>query len=432
MEKPNAGGLSITLVHGTWGRGIFFPTDKPWWGEPYWFDQESAFRQRLGEELEKRKVSHQIDCIDWSGSNSIFEREKAVEKLRVHLSGTSQAAFRVVIGHSHGGNIILRAVSELNHNNMKFHLVTLATPFLRLYPRWSGQGFWRLFFISFVAIAFAFLLAIFGNWIPLEPPSIPADILSKLTSETQELLKSRIWISPFSELVAQLFGTGISPESAMRFALFSYIAIAILSAVLSVLAVRIYFNPEPRQRPDPLHRPWAWRPFILAEKANYHFADNSIPPLLVIRGVGDEASLTMAAGKIGERISYFFASDLLLPFFFLSLVAEIFIAMGAKFLFSYLNSATVIVAIAFVIFPFLPNAFNAIFGRELFLGATRCEVAADSVPDGMLANVVTLEPLGPNSGGLRHSVYNDPDCVVQIINWLEAEGVVASAEAIKR
>jgi len=256
--------------------------------------------------------------------------------------------------------------------------------------------------------------------------------LSKLTSETQELLKSRIWISPFSELVAQLFGTGISPESAMRFALFSYIAIAILSAVLSVLAVRIYFNPEPRQRPDPLHRPWAWRPFILAEKANYHFADNSIPPLLVIRGVGDEASLTMAAGKIGERISYFFASDLLLPFFFLSLVAEIFIAMGAKFLFSYLNSATVIVAIAFVIFPFLPNAFNAIFGRELFLGATRCEVAADSVPDGMLANVVTLEPLGPNSGGLRHSVYNDPDCVVQIINWLEAEGVVASAEAIKR
>jgi hypothetical protein len=89
-NKSTDATLSVILVHGTWGRGIFVRTDRPWLGPPYWFNKASPFRKRLEEELSKRDVTPQIKCISWSGSNSVFARSAAASKLRDQLVAAPQ------------------------------------------------------------------------------------------------------------------------------------------------------------------------------------------------------------------------------------------------------------------------------------------------------------------------------------------------------
>jgi hypothetical protein len=164
MTEPNESSgidLSITLVHGTWARGRFIPTDTPWWGT-YWFNEKSPFRTKLETELRRRGVTPQVESISWGGANSVLERGAAVSKLLAHLSGQSENTTQLIIGHSHGGNIALRALKDMESRVAKMHVVTLATPFLRLYPTWSGSAYWRFFIpvllATFVSLFYAAFL----------------------------------------------------------------------------------------------------------------------------------------------------------------------------------------------------------------------------------------------------------------------------------
>src|SRR5215831_1094741 len=119
--------LLVTLVHGTWPRG-FFPKlfrfkqwmrgliglRQPWEPPPFWFEEGSPFRARLSAKL--FDIPHKITPpLLWSGANSIFERDKTAHVLAAHLSAEHaehpQAA-QLVIAHSHGGNIALRALTH--------------------------------------------------------------------------------------------------------------------------------------------------------------------------------------------------------------------------------------------------------------------------------------------------------------------------------
>jgi hypothetical protein len=105
------------------------------------------------------------------------------------------------------------------------------------------------------------------------------------------------------------------------------------------------------------------------------------------------------------------------------------------------------------IFMLCPGFFSSVFGRELCLGATRCEIAVDSVPDGNEATIKTLEPpylpqkktlldriftdedrklLVLDSVQLRHSIYNNPECAPAIVEWLETENLVPIEEASEK
>jgi hypothetical protein len=356
--------LNIVLVHGTWGRGIFIRTDKPRFGSPRWFNDSSPFRLRLEEELGKRNMIQQFECTSWSGSNSVFARSAAASRLRNRLNTSPEGVPQVVIGHSHGGNVVLRALKEFDTSRVKLNIVTLATPFLRVFnvPTPSHE-------FLFFSIWFPAMLAIFPTILAWE--SIPTAIVLSM----------------------------------------------LIAAALSVPLVQFLYNPGAT-----ILFPWkSWsrRPFALAEAANYDIVPNNVP-FLVIRGVGDEASLTMAAGKIGARLNNVFAKYAWVMFLFV-LFATIF-AVTRPSLKNFEDELWVWQAALLMAFNLLPNCFNAVFGREFLVGAIRCEVSTDSVPDSSCAKVVTLRP---NENGLRHLVYEDPQCVTAIIQWLEDNSVIA-------
>lgn len=72
--------LNVVLVHGTWGRGFWRCCRKPTAG---WCEAEASFVVEL-----KRAVLSQlpgvqltVDAFAWSGSNSVFERERPPDAL---------------------------------------------------------------------------------------------------------------------------------------------------------------------------------------------------------------------------------------------------------------------------------------------------------------------------------------------------------------
>ena len=147
--------LLITLVHGTWPRGLFprFARFKKWVWElirrqpsgpppPFWFEEGSLFLARLSTEL--GCIPHKITPLLWSGANSIFVRDKTARCLAEHLSAEHdehRQATQLVIAHSHGGNIALRALHLLHQpdgsrlcasDGANPLVVTLATPFIEV------------------------------------------------------------------------------------------------------------------------------------------------------------------------------------------------------------------------------------------------------------------------------------------------------------
>jgi len=149
--------LLITLVHGTWPRG-FFPRlfrFKQWirgligWrqpGEPppFWFEEGNPFLARLSAEL--GDIPHKITRLLWTGKNSIRARDETSHVLAERLSAEHaehpEEATQLIIAHSHGGNIALRALhllhqpdaSRLCHADGADPLVvTLATPFVEVH-----------------------------------------------------------------------------------------------------------------------------------------------------------------------------------------------------------------------------------------------------------------------------------------------------------
>src|SRR5262245_20235181 len=111
---------SIILVHGKWARGFFpkrrevslYPPNKRWW-----FEEGSQFRTGLDAALKSASLDWTICPFLWSGANSVHARDCAArelsDQLRNHLQDDPDAR-AVIIAHSHGGNVALRALQHLN------------------------------------------------------------------------------------------------------------------------------------------------------------------------------------------------------------------------------------------------------------------------------------------------------------------------------
>jgi hypothetical protein len=154
--------LLITLVHGTWPRGLFpriflfkqrvrgLMRRKRPGAPPFWFEEGSPFLARLTTEL--RDISHKMKPLLWSGENSIFERDKTAHVLAEHLSAEhaeNRQATQLVIAHSHGGDIALRALHDSQKRNASQVdgadnanplVVTLGTPLLKFIRPISVTG----------------------------------------------------------------------------------------------------------------------------------------------------------------------------------------------------------------------------------------------------------------------------------------------------
>jgi hypothetical protein len=103
-----------------------------------WFEKGSKFFDSLDEALKSSGSNYVIDTLLWSGANSVLERDRAANELAIRLVSVHEQnpeIESVVIGHSHGGNIAMRAAHYLHKSNVKFRIVTLATPFARVAMR---------------------------------------------------------------------------------------------------------------------------------------------------------------------------------------------------------------------------------------------------------------------------------------------------------
>ena len=76
--------------------------------------------------------------FDWTGENSIEDRHLARVALTEHLRTVNAfcpEAKQIIVAHSHGGNIALQAANAIGRNSNLVGVVTLATPFFQARAR---------------------------------------------------------------------------------------------------------------------------------------------------------------------------------------------------------------------------------------------------------------------------------------------------------
>jgi hypothetical protein len=387
----------LIFVHGTWGRGFFPNLARPFGGVGYlldmgffrrlrwrmryrmprWFEWSSIFRLRLEECLSDNGCPHTVHTCDWSGSNSIMERDVAAQKLAKLLDLLEERApefKRIVIAHSHGGNVAMRALSYVKSNSLgSIHIATLATPFLRVYD--MPYQFPR--FLNYPKLIFIFW---FSGW---------------------------ICTLALSDLIVKPISSGIA------------VAILLPIALVALLLVRVLLGPFPFQaKPDEPPK----KPARLAQ-ATIH--PGRISNILVLRGIDDEASLALAVGSLGARISHFVLASIGSPYvwpiirsvfgvyFFIRLLSPNY---AATLFFASTTMGTVALILGALL---VSSAAKSIFGRELFFGGARCDVAVNSVPDtDGLIRIHTLPQTMDIDKQMRHSIYDNEFCPQAIVNWI--------------
>ena len=377
MSKPNDC-LHIVLIHGTWGRGFFKQTPAAKWCE-----EGSEFRTELSQKLQLLMPNFvlRFHVFNWSGTNSVFARLFAARALRTFINNHVPPADKaVLVAHSHGGNVALQAVS-MSERRERLYLVSLATPFLKItVTNRVLKDSW-----------FALAAALFVAATPLAPH------VKKLLWSVQMSAQARSNV-----IVLMIYAFG---------ALLFY---------LCYLIDRWVINPRDDGRRS---SHWQRRPQRLARATQYS-ASRLGERFLILRGIDDEAALSLVAGSIANRLS--------------SLIFESFTRIGmwlgiAVFLFAFILlfltddyaqywmfgfiAAFSIFALAGVALTF-PALARLPFGREFILGTSRCDVFTDSVPDCRCAEIVTKFNGPLTNAGLVHSMHERSDVRAEIARWI--------------
>ena len=364
------------LVHGTWGRG--FRAHPAPASAPRWFDAGSPFEQRVTEALRERGVRVvSTDRILWSGANSLLHRDAAARVLAGRLDELHEAepgTMRLIVGHSHGGNVCLRAFAHLAGLAAGIRVATLATPFVEAVEG-RADRFASLLVVFVAALALGLRL---GQWLLGGEPTAFLLLLG----------------------AAALIG--------------------FVSLVAFALAVDRRFNALIRR---------------IAEGSSQAAFRAARAPTLVLRGFDDEASLTLGLGAVAARLSHLSTAlaltvaDWARQIVFLGLLASGTIAWFAvagermrTFLLEHMLVAgeaygprvvAVVGALALI-----EGLAPGVFGRELFGTYLRLEINSNSAPDaGEHVRTVSLAPAAAEAG-LRHALYAHPDCAAQIADWL--------------
>lgn len=289
----------------------------------------------------------------------------------------------MIVAHSHGGNVALKAISAICDSS-RTYLCTLATPFL-----------------SIVAV---------DRRLPHSP------ILLRLVAATS-VVAALYFLFPFSFidhvlallLCLMLFTTGTEALYWLLTRAFANTPAA--NAEYPSFWKNLLYSADWQQRPERLADATAWDARVLSGR------------LLVLRGVDDEAALTLAAGAIVNRVTraaYRWSSTILFGFvgfiaYILTIKAlELFSVNYAK---QFVSSSMPILLVSILIGLFLPSLARMVFGNELGAGAMRCDILFDSVPDIDDVDVKTVG-IGLKNSGLVHSLHEVPEVPKSIAAWL--------------
>jgi hypothetical protein len=372
-------------VHGTWGRGFVAHEAKA--GEPpRWFEQGSGFRTRL--EAAFHGKPPRIETLLWSGSNSIVARDEAGQALADLLRTqrrTLPNAKQLVIAHSHGGNVALRAIDYLGDEGDGVRIASLATPFFEIFPPAAD-------FLPYVRYAFT-ILTMMGVTACL-----------------------------------YLLSMAYQPRWTGKGVLF---AATLALAVAVVRELRLRMGRRKRLKTSFEDE--------MARRSSHGAFEKSTADLLVLRAVDDEAALALAAGAVSSwiaRIIFTRAVYLAQPPAWLIWTAVIGFAVLALLWPSIGPSLELpefferhyeyVIAVFFLPLELLwlgvafSTICDAVYGRELFCRFMGGEISTSSVPDSNRGVTVHTLIFGERSPlTKRHNIYDHPACPSRIVEWAE-------------
>ncbi|USJ27576.1 Mbeg1-like protein [Ensifer adhaerens] len=357
--------------------------------------------------------------IVWSGANSISARDAAARSLAAELDNLqtmSPQADIVVVGHSHGGNIAIQSLSYLAPTTEAPLIVSIATPFFRVFERKRR--------------AFSFVMAAVAGLIMLQ--SMIGPVLKAIES------LSLRWVG----------------ESSLYYAIIALLFLLSVSALQLTMYIMGLFGLLPGNK----SRRYLAR--LRAQSAARVFTLKS-PPTLILRGIDDEATLTLSFGLAMIRTSRLFF-PVITPFFLLVHVAPFLLeglfniprmspriderasVMGCfqrsefadgiaspllrkaaedyeviKCANAVLDFVSYYSPMGLFLAMLLISASLATFGTELFFCGLFCEINLSSAPDG--CGVFEMRTLGESAKQrrfLRHKLYDNPQCAPTLAKWI--------------
>ena len=448
----------VTCVHGTWGRGFFSPRSGYQPQSPVgpsvrrWFEPASAFQQNIEQALRALGLQAKFDYFEWSGDNSVFERDKAGGALAERLRSQSErfpGHTKVIIAHSHGGNVAMRALHRLSGTPETIRVVTLATPFVDVFytpgDNWDERSS-RVLGVA-VMIPLFVLLYLLGDALSISGAVDAWAALSALAFAGFAVIGRNSRVARWCFLTVLAVG-----------ALFAELEpVAFLALVLAVAVC--WFVPVERGA-ETIGR-WLIGPFTSSNR-EVAKTDASVrqlilasalpgmlsPPrsLLVLRGVDDEAALALAAGAGGARLSRVLMTmltrlDIAIVWTLVALSILILVAAAVSLVLGggvgpavmFLESLSLwalvavdLIALVLVCLPLgltltvlMCCALKSVHGRELMHGSVVLDVVSNSVPDSLgEVDAITLPHDRRSRQGLRHALYNHPEVPRFIVAWL--------------
>lgn len=413
MATPNrrragqeAGPLAVTVVHGTYARGRLFATSRPWFGpaSDWWFRPGSKFRVALEASLLGEGREANVQEHDWSGANTIAARAQAAKALTEAVAARHRgnpADEQVLVAHSHGGNVAMRAADALHELGIRVRVVTLATPYLRVAQRSAGWPHFTLFllcmplFVWPLAALDVLLAENVPGWSSLNVGGLLAygalyllvmPWFSWMEGRRKRLVEAVNFNAVRSGRVLVL--RGFVDEATLALA-FGAIGAELMHFLLIVLTFPVRLGASVLAGASSrVGRPLARRVFGTAAES----VVEGVLPWLMFAGFVSVVGLLISviapvggAGGAGGRPAF---AWYILPLIGLSLLT-------------------------------LSGAAFALHGRELFLHALGLMVTADSVPDSLgKLDVVTLDLEAARVAGLRHGLFNHPDCASLVARWI--------------
>lgn len=160
---------TVLIVHGT------FANNASWW------KPGGEFCDRLDAALSRKKsnarcwahladdndVSYVTQHFFWSGENSAASRIAAADEFREYLSALTlnPKINRIhIVAHSHGGNVVLDAISHYGGNYDEFgSVITLGTPYIRRRLPQPSEATEGLLALACFAVASWFVLPILSK-----------------------------------------------------------------------------------------------------------------------------------------------------------------------------------------------------------------------------------------------------------------------------
>lgn len=321
-----------------------------------------------------------IEALLWSGANSVHARDEAGKALATQLREQRvlcPGANQIVVAHSHGGNVALRAIEHLGGETDRLRIATMATPFFEIFPS------------------------------PLYASPFP---LSRWLFGVLSLLAGSILLA----IAGRQFGfSDIAGPAA--------VALAFLCALFA-FAPRLW--PEHYKRKAVLRQ-------SLAKKTSHGAFENSDVDLFVLRGVDDEASFALGVGAFSSWISRALVDRAMrttVGGIAIILLAAAFVAMFPDVpefqsaVLSYVGYGTTAIVLLFMsvwVLLIVSTLADAVFGWELLGIFLDAEISSNSVPDTIRgATVHTLVLGGRTFWESRHKLYDHRDCPRRIASWV--------------